>query len=93
MAQSNFVFRLAKKECLRSVKNHPRYHLRMVAIGSAALGLFFNTLAIAICKVKLLHGLAFLPVGTLKFHQSSRLKNLVNINGWKAHYLHDLAPR
>ncbi|MCJ1464887.1 hypothetical protein MMC07_003502 [Pseudocyphellaria aurata] len=45
-----------------SVKSHPRYRLRMIAIGSVAFGVFFNILSIAICKQYILNGLAFIPL-------------------------------
>lgn len=47
---------------LRSVKSHPRYHLRLTAIIAVAFGIFFNILAIAIAQEFLLSGLAFIPV-------------------------------
>lgn len=53
---------------IRSVKNHPRYRLRMIAIGSVVIGIFFNILAIAICHQRLLHGFAFIPVGACRKH-------------------------
>lgn len=49
-------------ELIRSVKNHPRYRLRMIAIGSVTVGIFFNILSIALCDQHLLYGLAFAPV-------------------------------
>ena len=52
-------------QMLRSVKDHPRYGLRMVAIGSVTLGVFFNILSFALCHQPILHGLAFLPVCAL----------------------------
>lgn len=45
------------------MENHPRYRLRMIAIGSVVIGLFFNILAIAISHQYILQGLAFVPVG------------------------------
>lgn len=53
-------------QLIRSVKNHPRYRLRMIAMGSVAIGIFFNILSIALCHQPLLHGLAFLPVGACR---------------------------
>ena len=50
---------------LRSVKSHPRYHLRLAAIISVAFGIFFNVLAIAIAQQFILSGLAFIPVSGL----------------------------
>ncbi|MCJ1265646.1 hypothetical protein MMC22_005526 [Lobaria immixta] len=43
------------------MENHPRYRLRMIAIGSVVIGLFFNILAIAISHQYILQGLAFVP--------------------------------
>lgn len=44
------------------MENHPRYRLRMIAIGSVVIGLFFNILAIAISHQYILQGLAFVPL-------------------------------
>lgn len=47
---------------LQSIKAHKRYHLRLLAIISIDLGLFFNILAVCLARDKILNGLAFLPV-------------------------------
>lgn len=60
---------LSGSQCVQSMlstKNHPRYHIRLIAIGSVAVGIFFNILSIAICKDYILQGLAFLLVCTLR---------------------------
>lgn len=49
---------------LQSIKNHKRYHLRLIAIISNQIGLFFNILAVCLARQKVLNGLAFLPVST-----------------------------
>lgn len=53
-------------ELIRSAKNHPRYRLRMIAIGSVTVGIFLNILSIALCDNNLLYGLAFVPVSASK---------------------------
>ena len=70
MADSTMLpLSLSGSQCVQSMlstKNHPRYHIRMIAIGSVAIGIFFNILSIAICKDHILQGLAFLPLCTLR---------------------------
>lgn len=60
----NQVLRWGSEEVqmLRSVKDHPRYGLRMVAIGSVAVGVFLNIFSFGLCHQLILHGLAFIPV-------------------------------
>ena len=55
---------LEDPEFLQSIKSHKRYHLRLIAIISNDIGLFFNILAVCLARDKILNGLAFLPVGT-----------------------------
>lgn len=49
-------------EFLNGIKSHKRYHLRLVAIISINLGLFFNILSVCLARDKVLNALAFLPV-------------------------------
>ncbi|KAL9000560.1 MAG: hypothetical protein Q9169_000853 [Polycauliona sp. 2 TL-2023] len=49
-------------EFLNSIKSHKRYHLRLVAIVSVNIGLFFNILAVCLAGDKIINGLAFLPL-------------------------------
>ena len=49
-------------EFLNSIKARKRYHLRLVAIISLNIGLFFNVLAVCLARDKIINGLAFLPV-------------------------------
>ncbi|KAL8981709.1 MAG: hypothetical protein Q9205_003587 [Flavoplaca limonia] len=49
-------------EFLNSIKAHKRYHLRLVAIISLNIGLFFNVLAVCLARDKIINGLAFLPL-------------------------------
>lgn len=49
-------------EFLNAIKAHKRYHLRLVAIISLNIGLFFNVLAVCLARDKIINGLAFLPV-------------------------------
>lgn len=65
MTLSGIMSGTEDRTVFQSMKNHPRYHLRVTAIVAVALGLFFNTLAIIIAREYVLSGLAFLPVGTL----------------------------
>lgn len=68
MAPVSFLSGSQGEQFIRSVKNHPRYRLRMIAIGSVAFGIFFNILSIAICRQHILNGLAFLPVRAFRKH-------------------------
>ncbi|KAL8755353.1 MAG: hypothetical protein Q9199_003703 [Rusavskia elegans] len=49
-------------EFLNGIKSHVRYHLRLVAIISINLGLFFNILSVCLARDKVLNALAFLPL-------------------------------
>lgn len=49
---------------LQSIKAHKRYHLRLIAVISNDIGLFFNILAVCLARDKILNGLAFLPVSS-----------------------------
>ncbi|KAL8674659.1 MAG: hypothetical protein Q9168_000967 [Polycauliona sp. 1 TL-2023] len=49
-------------EFLNSIKSHKRYHLRLVAIISIDVGLFFNILAVCLAHDKIINGLAFIPL-------------------------------
>lgn len=56
---------------LQSVRSHQRYPLRLVAIISAAFGLFFNLLTVCLGQHKALNGIAFIPVRRLLKHLPS----------------------
>ena len=58
-------------EFLQSIKSHRRYRLRLIAILSIDVGLFFNVLAVCLARNKIVPGLAFIPVRTSNLGPSS----------------------
>lgn len=47
---------------LQSIKGHKHYHLRLIAVISNDIGLFFNIIAVSLAQNKVVNGLAFFPV-------------------------------